>query len=105
MYPVRNPSMEVKNKENGAPFFRKYDPSGNEFNVLMIMLDSVSHACAQRYIPKTYKMFNENPYTTIMQVKEFYSDIYILVRNKMRFAIDDITLWFYAKHFGITWGL
>lgn len=66
MYPVRKPP---NNKE---PKFRKYDQSsssGNEFNVLMIMLDSVSHACAQRYIPKTYKFLRENPYTTIMEVR------------------------------------
>lgn len=70
MYPIRKPNNE-------APAFRKYDqsPSGNEFNILMIMLDSVSHACAQRYIPDTYKFLRENPYTTIMQVRIVYDTI------------------------------
>ena len=62
MYPLRKPPQE------GQPPFKKYTPDKDKYNVLMVMLDSVSHACAQRYIPKTYKMLSENPYNTIMQV-------------------------------------
>ena len=63
MYPVKKPNPE-------GPEFRKYDPVKSQFNIMMIMLDSVSHACAQRYIPKTYKFLQNNPYTTIMEVRK-----------------------------------
>ena len=67
MYPLKKPPNE------GDPPFEKYSHKKNKYNVLMIMTDSVSHACAQRYIPKTYKYLSENPNTVIMKVRQHFS--------------------------------
>ena len=62
MYPLRKPPPQP------GPLFQKFDPSKSKYNVLMVMMDSVSHACAQRYIKTTYRYLQENPSTVIMQV-------------------------------------
>ncbi|XP_066914967.1 uncharacterized protein [Clytia hemisphaerica] len=61
MYPVKKPPQK------GEPPFKNYDAQKDKYNVLMVMTDSVSHACAQRYLTKTYKYLQENPHTVIMK--------------------------------------
>ena len=63
MYPLKKPP------HRGDPPFEKYSTKEDKYSVLMIMADSVSHACAQRYIPKTYKYLSENQDTVIMKVR------------------------------------
>ena len=62
MYPLKEPPGK------GSIPFKKFEESDDKYNVLYVMLDSVSHACAQRYLKKTYQYLEEDPYTTIMQV-------------------------------------
>ena len=62
MYPVKS----TENK------FELYNEKKNKFNILLVMLDSFSHASAQRYLNKTYKHLKENPYSIIMQVCNVY---------------------------------
>ena len=66
MYPLK----KLPSTEQGDPPFQKYDAHGSKYNVLMVMLDSVSHGCVQRYLKKTYRYLEENPYSIIMKVSD-----------------------------------
>jgi len=64
MYPLNRPPST----DQGEPPFEKYDAHGSKYSVLMVMLDSVSHGCVQRYLKNTYTYLEENPNTVIMKV-------------------------------------
>eukprot|EP00111_Clytia_hemisphaerica_P002409 TCONS_00006894-protein len=56
MYPVRK---DTRGKE-------QLPPKADQLNIVFIMIDSVSHSTAERYLKKTLKKMKESPSTVIM---------------------------------------
>ena len=63
MYPVRN--------EQGGEVTLQRDP--NKLNLVFIMLDSVSHSTAKRYLNNTLKKMRASKSTIMMNVSLFFS--------------------------------
>ena len=59
MYPVR------KEQSGEATLERK----ANQLNIIFIMIDSVSHSSAERYLKKTMKKMKASKSTVIMNVR------------------------------------
>ena len=62
MYPVRN--------EQGGEATIKRDP--NKLNLIFIMLDSVSHSNAKRYLINTMKKMRASKSTILMNVRIYF---------------------------------
>ena len=48
----------------------KMSQDPNKFNILMLMIDSLSRASVQRYMNETYAMLEKDPNSFIMKVCE-----------------------------------
>ena len=59
MYPARKEQAEEATLERDA----------NQLNIIFIMIDSVSHSSAERYLKKTLKKMKASKSTVIMNVR------------------------------------
>ena len=65
MYPL-NKNKKEKSQED------KPTRKPGELDIIMIMIDSISRASAQRYMNKTYQMLEQDPSSVIMKVNLLY---------------------------------
>ena len=80
MYPI-NPKKKDASKNTKRNI--------EELDVVMIMIDSISRASAQRYMNKTYQMLHNDPSSVILKVRE---KLYKIKRFRLsvgeRFSLD-----------------
>ena len=62
-YPVRNDAR------GEAPL----PPKADQLNIVFLLVDSVSHSAAERYLKKTLKKMKQSPSTVILNVSNILS--------------------------------
>ena len=72
---------KVSTSRGANPSTRGQDESKEKLNVIMLMVDSLSNANAQRHLKKTYKFLSEDPNSFVLSVNTsfFYSFIFIFL--------------------------
>ena len=64
MYPTRKMPSNTPVPTNNN--HKSRDP--NKLNIVMLMIDSLSHASGERYLKKTYERLSNDPDTVILKV-------------------------------------